>query len=38
MGGGGGTSSASAGGGGGTSSLPHFLDGSLDTIRLLEEG
>jgi hypothetical protein len=37
-GGGGGTSSGSAGGGGGTSSLPRFLDGSLDAIHLLEEG
>jgi hypothetical protein len=37
-GGGGGTSSGSAGGGGGTSSLPRFLDGSLDAMRLLEEG
>jgi hypothetical protein len=34
---GGGTSSGSAGGGGGTSSLPRFLDGSLDAMRLLEE-
>jgi hypothetical protein len=24
--------------GGGTSSLPRFLDGSLDTMHLLEEG
>jgi hypothetical protein len=24
--------------GGGTSSLPHLLDGSLDVMRLLEEG
>jgi hypothetical protein len=48
-GGGGGTSSGSAGGvggsslhlvggGGDTSSLPCFLDGSLDAMRLLEEG
>jgi hypothetical protein len=37
-GGGGGTSSGSAGGGGGTSSLPRFLDGSLDAMHLLEEG
>jgi hypothetical protein len=28
----------SSGGGGGTSSLPHFLDGSLDAMHLLEEG
>jgi hypothetical protein len=28
----------SVGGGGGTSSLPRFLDGSLDAMRLLEEG
>jgi hypothetical protein len=34
----GGTSSGSAGGGGGTSSLPRFLDGSLDAMHLLEEG
>jgi hypothetical protein len=27
----------SAGEGGGTSSLPRFLDGSLDAMRLLEE-
>jgi hypothetical protein len=26
-----------AGGGSGTSSLPRFLDGSLDAMRLLEE-
>jgi hypothetical protein len=37
-GGGSGTSSGSAGEGGGTSSLPHFLDGSLDAMHLLEEG
>jgi hypothetical protein len=37
-GGGGGTSLGSAGGGGSTSSLPRFLDGSLDAMRLLEEG
>jgi hypothetical protein len=37
-GGGGDTSSGSAGGGGGTSSLPRFLDGSLDAMHLLEEG
>jgi hypothetical protein len=37
VGGGGGTFSGSAGGGGGTSSLPRFLDGSLDAMRLLEE-
>jgi hypothetical protein len=37
-GGGGGTSSGSVGGGGGTSSLPRFLDGSLDAMHLLEEG
>jgi hypothetical protein len=37
-GGDGGTSSGSAGGGGGTSSLSCFLDGSLDTMHLLEEG
>jgi hypothetical protein len=35
---GGGTSSGSAGGGGGTSSLPRFLDSSLDAMHLLEEG
>jgi hypothetical protein len=35
VGGGGGTSLGSAGGGGGTSSLPCFLDGSLDAMRLL---
>jgi hypothetical protein len=35
-GGGGGTSSGSAGGG--TSSLPGFLDGSLDAMLLLGEG
>jgi hypothetical protein len=34
---GGGTSSGSTGGGGGTSSLPRFLDGSLDAMRFLEE-
>jgi hypothetical protein len=28
----------SSGGGGGTSSLPLFLDGSLDAMHLLEEG
>jgi hypothetical protein len=28
----------SAGGGSGTSSFPRFLDGSLDAMRLLEEG
>jgi hypothetical protein len=27
-----------SGGGDGTSSLPRFLDGSLDAMRLLEEG
>jgi hypothetical protein len=32
-----GTFSGSAGGAGGTSSLPRFLDGSLDALRLLEE-
>jgi hypothetical protein len=37
-GGGGGTSSGSAGGDGGTSSLPRFLDESLDAMPLLEEG
>jgi hypothetical protein len=37
VGGGGGTFSRSAGGGGGTSSLPRFLDGSLDAMRLIEE-
>jgi hypothetical protein len=37
-GGGGDTSSGSAGGGGGTSSLPRFIDGSLDAMHLLEEG
>jgi hypothetical protein len=36
-GGGGDTLSGSAGKGGGTSSLPRFLDGSLDAMRLLEE-
>jgi hypothetical protein len=36
-GGGGGTFSGSADGGGGTSSLPRFLDGSLDVVRALEE-
>jgi hypothetical protein len=35
---GGDTSSGSVGGGGGTSSLPRFFDGSLDAMRLLEEG
>jgi hypothetical protein len=34
---GGSTSLGSAGGGGGTSSLPRFLDGSFDTMHLLEE-
>jgi hypothetical protein len=38
VGGVGGSSLGSAGGGGGTSSLPRFLDGSLDAMRLLEEG
>jgi hypothetical protein len=38
LGGSGGTSSGSAGGGGGTSSLPRFLDGSLDAMHLHEEG
>jgi hypothetical protein len=37
VGGGSGTFSGSVGGGGGTSSLPRFLDGSLDAMRLLEE-
>jgi hypothetical protein len=37
-GGGGGTSSGSAGGGGSTSSIPSFLDGSLDAMHLPEEG
>jgi hypothetical protein len=36
-GGGGGTFSGSAGGGGGTSSLPRFLDDSLDATHLLKE-
>jgi hypothetical protein len=36
-GGGGGTFSGSAGGRGGTSSLPRFLDCSLDAMCLLEE-
>jgi hypothetical protein len=34
---GGDTSSGSTGGGGGISSLPCFLDGSLDAMHLLEE-
>jgi hypothetical protein len=34
---GGGTFSSSVGGGGGTSSLPRFLDGSLDAMHALEE-
>jgi hypothetical protein len=34
----GGSSLGSVGGGCGTSSLPCFLDGSLDAMRLLEEG
>jgi hypothetical protein len=34
-GGGDDTSAGSAGGGGDTSSLPRFLDGSLDAMRLL---
>jgi hypothetical protein len=35
--GGGFTSSGSAGRGGGTSTLPRFLDGSLNAMRALEE-